>query len=154
SHQDVVDRLTAFADDPAQPDWIRADVAAEMRAVSRVTGVRLLRKVLYSTQDQLLQERILLTLGANGENLTRGERARITARNTMEATVSSGFRAGHWYQQIAADSDAGADRRLHALLAMAERRDPGWQSLLSEVITARDLSDDMRLDATRRIVRL
>jgi hypothetical protein len=154
NHQDVVDRLTAFADDQAHPDWIRADVAAEMRAVSRATSVRLLRKVLYGTQDQLLQERILLTLTANGEKLTLGERARITTRSTIETAISSGYRAGHWYQQIAGDSDNDANRRLRALLAMAERRDPGWQPLLAEIITAQDLSDDTRLDAARRITRL
>ena len=152
----VMDQLVRFASDPAQPDWARADAADEIRGVARDAGVGLLRKILEFTGDSLLRHRILLQLEALGA-LTAGERAEASQEELQSvrlSTTSSGARAGHWYRQIAEDKAVGPERRLRALLAMAERRDPEWAGLFAVVITDSALSQEVRLDAARRVMRL
>jgi hypothetical protein len=149
---EVLDRLVAFAEDPAQPAWVRADVADELCGVSRQTGARLLRLVLDGTGDWLLRDRILFKLAEHGE-LRDNDRA-PAAPGAQAGATSAGRRAGDWYRQIAGNPGAQASQRVRALLAMAERRDPGWQSLLAGIITDPALPDDTRRDAARRIIRL
>jgi hypothetical protein len=152
----VLDQLVRFAGDPAQPDWARADAAEELCGVVRDAGIGLLRQILESTRDSLLQHRILLRLEALGV-MTAGEHARASRYESESlglSMTSFGARAGHWYRQIAEDAAVGPGRRLRALLAMAERRDPGWAALFEVVITDRALPEEARLDAARRVMRL
>ena len=152
----VLDQLVRFAGDPAQPDWARADAAEELCGVVRDAGIGLLRKILESTRDSLLQHRILLRLEALGV-MTAGEHARASRYESESlglSMTSFGARAGHWYRQIAEDAAVGPGRRLRALLAMAERRDPGWAALFEVVITDPALPEEARLDAARRVMRL
>jgi tetratricopeptide (TPR) repeat protein len=152
----VLDRLIRFAADPAQHDWSRADAAEELCAVARETGIQLLREVLQRTADSLLQYRILLRLGAM-DAVTEDERARagrFESELAVHGAASSGARAGHWYRQIAEDEANDPGRRLHAVLAMAERRDDGWGELFHAIVIDSRLPEGARLDAGRRAMRL
>ena len=155
SRADVLHRLAEFAEDPAQPDWLRADVADELCAVSRDKGIRLFRGVLDSTDDPLLQDQISFKLLSYGAETS--ERAHSASHDRTAGTkgkTSSGVRAGYWYRQIAQNSGIEPGRRLRAMLAMAERRDPGWSAWLEEIIAHSMLPTEARLDAARRIMQL
>jgi hypothetical protein len=148
----VSDRLAKFAEDPEQPHWVRADVAEELCEFDRQRGARLLRSLRKETFDTWLRRRILLKLVSLGAP-TDAERAQAQYEFTVaqSGAASMGARAGEWFSRIAQSTASTLGQRMSAALALAERRDDGWQPLVEALLVDPGLSADNRFQAARRL---
>ncbi|WP_329254793.1 FxSxx-COOH system tetratricopeptide repeat protein [Actinoallomurus sp. NBC_01490] len=150
----VLERLTRFVEDAGNPDWVRADTAEELCGVARETGIRLLRHVLETADDSWLKYRILLLLIDFGE-ATDDEKARAGRHDLTVLDVdTSSVSAGHWVRQIAGSTTVLPRHRLFAVLAMAQRRESGWDEHFADVILDDALTVEERLEAGRVVARM
>ena len=142
----VLDRLVRFAQDPDQPGWVRADVA------DLLGETQLFREIHNSTSDTWLRQRILLKLRALGV-ATEQEIAQADYQFTVAQSgpASPGARAGEWYRRMAESGGHTPAQRIRAALALAERRDDGWQPLVERLLIDEALSADNRFQAARQL---
>ena len=142
----VLDQLIRFAEDRDQPGWVRADVA------DLLGETQLFREIHDSTSDTWLRQRILLKLRALGV-ATEQEIAQAEYEFTVAQSgpASPGARAGEWYRRMAESGSYTPAQRLRAALALAERRDDGWQPLVERLLIDQALSADNRFQAARQL---
>jgi hypothetical protein len=148
----VRDLMATFAEDGAQPDWVRADVAEELCDLDSELGVRLLRAVAAGSDDAWLLGRTLrklIDLGA----VTDADRSvpGVEGAAVQSGVPSGGARAGEWLRQAARSAANPPAQRLSAALDLAERRDDGWQELVALLLVDSNVSVDNRFQATRRL---